>query len=103
MDYEYTFIMYKIVPKNPELKYCYIGYTTDFEWRKSDHMKYTTYENDEKHYHLKIYETIIRNGGWNEWEMIELERINCKSKLEARIRQQELIHEYGANLNSLKA
>ena len=27
---EYTFIMYKISPKNSEIKHCYIGHTTNF-------------------------------------------------------------------------
>ena len=46
---------------------------------------------------------IRNNGGWDEWEMIKLEDFNGKTKLEARMREQELIKEYNANLNSLKA
>jgi hypothetical protein len=100
---EYTFIMYKIVPKNPELKYCYIGHTINFSNRKNQHIRNTSNENDNKHYHLKHYDVIRQNGGWDEWEMIEIEKFIGKTKLEARIREQELIDEYGANLNSLKA
>ena len=43
---EYTFFMYKISPKNPELQYCYIGHTVNFNRRKSDHMKNTVNVND---------------------------------------------------------
>jgi hypothetical protein len=100
---EYTFIMYKIVPKNPELKYCYIGHTINFSNRKNQHIRNTSNENDNKHYHLKHYDVIRQNGGWDEWEMIEIEQFKGKTKLEARIREQELIDEYQANLNSLKA
>jgi hypothetical protein len=99
---EYTFIMYKISPKNSEIKHCYIGHTTNFNNRKRAHIRNTITEND-KHYHLKHYEFIRQNGGWNEWEMVEIEKFIGKTKLEARIREQELIHEHGANLNSLKA
>jgi len=95
--------MYKICPKNKDLNYCYIGHTTCFNDRKKQHIKNTTNQDDKKHYHLKHYETIRNNGGWDEWEMSEIEHYKCKSKLEARIREQELIEEYGANLNSLKA
>jgi hypothetical protein len=99
---EYTFIMYKISSKNPEIKSCYIGHTTNFNERKRSHIRNTTTEND-KHYHLKHYEFIRQHGGWDEWEMIEIEKFIGKTKLEARMREQELINEHGANLNSLKA
>jgi hypothetical protein len=103
---EYTlsnFIMYKICPKNAALNYCYIGQTTDFENRKRQHMKNTINENDKKHYHLKHYQVIRENGGWDEWEIIKLEEFNGKTKLEARMREQELIIEHKANLNTLSA
>jgi len=98
-----TFIMYKICPKNKDLNFCYVGHTTNFTKRKRDHIKNTTNQNDKKHYHLKHYETIRNNGGWDEWEMTEIEHFKCKTKLEARIREQQLIEKYNANLNSLKA
>lgn len=99
---QYTFIMYKISPKNHEINSCYIGHTINFDQRKRAHIRNTITEND-KHYNLKHYKAIRENGGWDEWEMIEIEKFNGKTKLEARIREQELIDEYGANLNSLKA
>jgi hypothetical protein len=97
------FVMYKIVPKNKEVNYCYIGHTTNFVQRRRAHMKNTINEGDKKHYHLKHYQVIRENGGWDEWEMIELEKCKFKTKLEARMREQQLIEEYSANLNSLKA
>ena len=103
---EYSLIdytMYKICPKNKNLNYCYIGQTTNFTNRKRQHIKNTTNPNDKKHYHLKHYDTIRENGGWDEWEMIEIEKFNGKTKLEARIREQELIKEHNANLNMLNA
>lgn len=103
---EYTlidFIMYKICPKNKEFNYCYIGQTTNFENRKRQHIKNTITEGDKKHYHLKHYQVIRQTGGWDEWEMVELEKFNGKTKLEARMREQELIKEYNANLNTLNA
>ena len=103
---EYSLIdytMYKICPKNKNLNYCYIGQTTNFKNRKRQHIKNTTNPNDKKHYHLKHYQAIRENGGWDEWEMIEIEKFNGKTKLEARIREQELIKEHNANLNMLNA
>ncbi len=98
-----NYVMYKVCPKNKELNFCYIGQTANFENRKRQHIRNTTCETDKKHYHLKHYETIRNNGGWDEWEMIELEKFNDKTKLEARIREQELIKEHSANLNMLSA
>ena len=98
-----NYIMYKICPKNKDLGFCYIGQTTKFADRRRQHIKNTSSVNDKKHYHLKHYETIRNNGGWDEWEMIEIEKFNGKTKLEARIREQELIKQYNANLNSLSA
>jgi hypothetical protein len=103
-EYSLTdYIMYKICPKNKDLNYCYIGQTTNFTNRKRQHVKNTVTESDKKHYHLKHYETIRQNGGWNEWEMIEIEKFNSKTKLEARMREQELMKEHKANLNMLNA
>lgn len=95
--------MYMICPKNKHLNYCYIGQTQHFADRKRHHITNTTNQNDIKHFHLKQYEAIRNNGGWDEWEMVEIEKIKCKTKLEARIREQELIKEYNANLNSVSA
>jgi hypothetical protein len=98
-----NYVMYKVCPKNKELNFCYIGQTANFENRKRQHIKNTTCETDKKHYHLKHYQTIRENGGWDDWEMIELEKFNGKTKVEARIREQELIKEHNSNLNMLSA
>jgi hypothetical protein len=101
---EYTqLIMYKICPKNKNIHLCYVGQTANFDNRRQQHIKNTYCISDKKHYHLKQYEAIRQNGGWDEWEMIEIEKFNCKSNLEARMREQELIIEHGANLNSVSA
>jgi hypothetical protein len=101
-DNETVYIMYKISPKNDELNFCYIGHTTDFKDRKRQHIRNATNVND-KHYNLKQYKAIREHGGWDEWEMTEIEKFTCKSKLEARMREQELIQQYNANLNSCNA
>ena len=96
------FIMYKICPKNKNLNLCYVGHTSNFISRKNQH-KIQSINLECSKSHQKIYETIRNNGGWDEWEMVEIEKFNSKTKLEARIREQELIKEYNANLNTLKA
>lgn len=100
---EYTLTMYKICPKDKNLNLCYVGQTADFNNRKRQHIRNTSNIEDKKHYHLKHYDAIRNNGGWDEWEMVEIEKFTCKTKLEARTREQELIKEYNANLNSVSA
>jgi hypothetical protein len=98
---EEVYTMYKIRPKNADLHYCYVGHTSNFEQRVKHHTAAANIGSNKSH--QKVYETIRNNGGWDEWEIIEIERVTCKTKLEARIREQELIEECGANLNTLKA
>jgi hypothetical protein len=38
---------------------------------------------------LKIYAIIRANGGWENWDMIEIAKYNCKNATEARIKEQE--------------
>jgi hypothetical protein len=97
-----NYIFYKIIPKNNDINYCYVGHTTNFTNRNQQHKKHVKNENYNKS-HYKLYQTIRQNGGWDEWEMIEIEKLNCETKLKARIREQELIEQHNANLNSLKA
>jgi hypothetical protein len=97
-----NYVMYKIYPKNKELALCYIGHTTNFVERMKRHKLQAVNENGNKS-HQKHYVSIRQNGGWNEWEMIEIEKLNGKTRLEARMREQELIEECDANLNTLNA
>jgi hypothetical protein len=97
-----NYIMYMICPKNKELAFCYIGHTSNYISRKNQHKVQAKNPNLSKS-HQKLYNTIHNNGGWDEWEMIEIEKIIGKTKTEARIREQELIEQYSANLNTLNA
>jgi hypothetical protein len=94
--------MYKIYPKNSNLNYCYIGHTNNFSFRKSQH-KLPCIDITHSKSHFKLYKTIRENGGWDEWEMIEIEKFYNKTKLEARMREQALIKIHNANLNMLNA
>jgi len=97
-----NYVMYKICPKNKALGFCYVGHTTNFIERIRHHKLQTLNENGNKS-HQKHYVAIRENGGWDEWEMVEIEKFNCKNKLECRMREQELIEENNANLNTLNA
>lgn len=91
------YIIYKIyILGKPEL--CYIGSTKNFRTRKTAHKT-----NCLKHYPIKLYTMINENGGWNNCEMVEIDKIMVKDKIEAHIREEELRLSHNANMNSNKA
>ena len=85
IDYQRTQI-YKIVSNDLNMKELYIGSTTDFRKRKSEHKSSCCNEN-KKDYNYKIYQTIRTNGGWENWSMISIESYPCNNGLETRRRE----------------
>lgn len=80
----------------------YVGSTTDLASRKKRH-KYNCNNENVKEYNFKIYQTIREKGGWNAWQMTPLEEYKeCKSLIEARIREEEWRVKLNANLNMKK-
>lgn len=101
VDYSNT-IIYKIACKNKDIKDIYVGHTTNFIKRKYQH-KLCCKQNlkNNKVNNCKIYKTINENGGWDNWEMIELETLNCKTLIEAKQKEQEYYNLLNASLNSI--
>jgi len=97
IDYSETHF-YKIVCKDFNIKDCYVGHTTDFKRRKSDHKKHCYMEND-KHYNIKVYKFIRENGGWDNWEMILLKTENCENGMVARSRDRFYKEQEHSTLN----
>jgi hypothetical protein len=95
VDYSNT-IIYKIFCKDDSITDIYVGHTTNFIQRKYSHK---IGSNDLKN-KLKIYDTIRNNGGWSNWDMIEIAKYNCKDITEARIREHHHYNELKASLNS---
>jgi len=85
INYKNT-IIYKIVCNDLSITDLYIGHTTDFTRRKNQHKNISNNENDKK-YNLKVYQIIRDNGGWSNWNMIEIEKYECNDANEARTRE----------------
>lgn len=92
VDYSRT-VIYKICCVNLTITELYVGNTTDFTRRKSEHRR------NSKAKYLKIYTTIQANGGWDNWTMVELEKYPCADGNEARSRERYWIEELAAKLN----
>lgn len=97
IDYSNT-IIYKIFCNDTDVKDTYIGHTTNFIKRKYQH-KILSSSSSKK---LKIYDVIRKNGGWDNWNMIEIAKYNCQDATEARIREQEHYDLLKPSLNSVK-
>jgi hypothetical protein len=96
-----TTIIYKIVCKDLEVTEVYVGHTTDFKTRKSTHKSHCNNEND-KCYNFKVYKYIRENGGWENFDMIEIEKFSeCKDSNEATARERYWIEKLNAKLNSI--
>jgi hypothetical protein len=95
VDYSNT-IIYKIFCKDDTIKDLYVGHTTNFIQRKYTH-KQACNNLDNK---LKIYNVIRSNGGWENWDMVEIAKYNCKDATEARIKEHQHYNEVNASLNS---
>ena len=90
---------YKISCKDKNIKDCYIGQTTNFNVRKSQHKSYTN--NQKAHqYTYPLYTFIRENGGWNNFKMEILERLDCKDKEELKNNERHLIDFHKGTLNN---
>ena len=95
IDYSNT-IIYKIFCNDKSINDVYVGHTTNFTNRKHSHKRACCNLNNK----LKIYNTIRQNGGWDNWNMVEIAKYNCSDNTEARIKEQQHYEELNSNLNS---
>ena len=101
INYDETCI-YKLISKDPDITETYIGHTTNMIKRKQGH-KYSCNDINGDRYHLNVYEYIRANGGWDNFNMILLERFSCKDQYEASAKEQEYITKLHSTLNSRSA
>ena len=98
---EYCF--YKITCLDRSIHLCYIGTTTNFEKRRKTHKQKCSCNNkDGKEYNYKIYKTIRENGGWNNFQMIQIGNTKLLTLKEAQQIEKKYIHKLEGNMNSIK-
>ena len=97
-DYSNT-IFYKIYCKVPEITDVYIGHTTNFVKRKTEHEQSCNHEKSASH-KFKVYKFIREHGGWNNWKMEILGFKCCSNLREACEEEQRYYDEYIATLNT---
>jgi hypothetical protein len=92
-DYSKSLI-YKLCCKDPTITDIYIGSTTNFRTRKNLHKCRNNTEDPSP-----IYKFIRSNGGWDNWDMVEIEKFPCKDKRELHTRERLNIEKYNSKLN----
>jgi len=100
-DYSRT-VVYKLVNKEDyDNANIYIGSTTNFTQRKCEHKSDCMNKTGVK-YNQKIYHFIRNNGGWDEWNMLEVEKFSCVDNYEAKAREEYWRIHFNAVLNMNK-
>jgi hypothetical protein len=102
IDYSKT-IIYKLV-KNDDYDNAnvYVGSTTDFRKRKNQHKRNCNNEKG-KEYNEKKYLYIRENGGWDNWNVIEIQKYPCNDGNEARAREEYWRCHFNSQLNMVRA
>ena len=100
VDYSKT-VIYKI-QHNEDESLLYVGSTTNFTNRKSQHKGACNNENNKRH-NLKVYRMIRENGGWDCFTMVKIEDFPCVDGRDAEAREDQLMREMNANMNVNRA
>ena len=90
-------IIYKLCCKDVNVKDEYVGSTTNFQRRKAEHKRSSC--NNNKKYNLKVYVYIRENGGWDNWDMVEVERYEATDKGNLHSRERYWIETLKSGLN----
>ena len=97
MNYSNTLI-YKLVCRDVDITDCYVGHTTNFIKRKSNHKQSCIKETSKQH-NIYVYQFIREHGGWDNWDMIVIETFECNNQNEACARERYWIEKLKAKLN----
>ena len=100
VDYSKT-VIYKI-QHNEDETLLYVGSTTNFNNRKSQHKNSCTNPKNRCH-NLKVYRMIRENGGWDCFSMTKIEDYPCENGRDAEAREDKHMRELKANMNAHRA
>jgi hypothetical protein len=98
IDYSKSMI-YMLCCKDATIQDKYVGSTTDDNKRKHFHKVACTDANSKAH-NCYVYQFIRENGGFDNWEMVLVEKYPCASKLELLQRERYWTEKLGATLNT---
>jgi hypothetical protein len=91
-------IIYKLCCKDPEISEIYIGSTTNFIQRKKNHKNCCNNESS-KAYNRYVYQVIRDKGGFENWDMIQIELYEAKDKRNLISRERYWVETLKSSLN----
>ena len=92
-------IIYKIICKNESVDYLYVGSSVNFKKRIDKHK--SDYNNiRSKSHNLKTYVQIREHGGWDNFQIVEIEKFPCNNNREAEAREEHFRILLNGNVNS---
>ena len=100
IDYSNTHF-YRIACKDLNITDCYVGHTTNFNSRKTQHKSNVTNVHSKK-YNYMIYQKIRDCGGWDNWSMVWIKTRSCENYIDACKIEREYIEKYKATLNAYR-
>jgi hypothetical protein len=92
--------IYKICCKDTNIKDIYVGSTTNFNRRKGEH-KTKCCKEENKEYNKIVYKFIRENGGFNNWDMVEICKFSCDNKRELHKEERKYLELLDATLNKV--
>jgi hypothetical protein len=95
-------IIYKLVCLDTTYTEVYVGSTTCFKQRKSQH-KVNCYNEKHRQYNYKIYQYIREHGGFENFVMVEIEKFPCEDGRQLEAREEHWRKELHATLNGRQA
>jgi len=93
------YTIYKICCNDENITELYVGSSQNLEARISKH-KSTCNNSNNKQYNCKVYKFIRENGGWDNWNVFEIETLEC-IKYEAHLKERYWIEILQSTLNKL--
>ena len=97
VDYKKS-VIYKLCCDDTNIHDIYVGSTTNFTLRKSQHKGACNNPNNKDH-NYNVYKFIRENGGWTNWDMVEIERYIAIDKRDLHKRERYWLENLGATLN----
>lgn len=92
-------LVYKLCCNDLGVKGIYIGSTTNFTRGKCAHKSVCNNPNSPLH-NQKVYKSIRESGGWGNWDMVLLEQVGAKSKLDLHRLEGGYIESLAPTLNT---
>jgi len=93
-------IIYKICSKDINIKEIYVGSTANNLRKRKNQHKTDCNNKNSNAYNSYVYKFIRNNGGFDNWDIVEIEKYDCNDKQELHKRERHWFEQLEARLNS---